>query len=352
VRRAVEGAKQAAVAPLTREDARCSRRGTRLSRYQGFKAVVLDHLPCPQGPSLPYLYTPHNSACASLRFTRLQHEALRPHFYHPEISATGRTRLLVAMLVGKFQLWSGGLESKKESEMLRMADNVTGYFGVYLDHPGQPKPYVAQVSRGGQVVHLGSFATAEEAALCFARSPEGQAAARWAAAAPLTSEDALQLQARDETIKAVTLDIIYQAGAAATIELSAEVAAEVMAGIAMGLPLPPVPPGSLDHGQDSMAPGQRALHVARQCMQIARTDVELHQAIHTLAVALGAYRTEEGTIKALHAVLLQMDRPGMSETEACTSKGASLTNFRKWKRRVQQVQHRYLGPRPIFQNGP
>ena len=112
VRRAVEGAKQAAVAPLTREDARCSRRGTRLSRYQGFKAVVLDHLPCPQGPSLPYLYTPHNSACASLRFTRLQHERLRPHFYHPEISATGRTRLLVAMLVGKFQLWSGGLESK------------------------------------------------------------------------------------------------------------------------------------------------------------------------------------------------------------------------------------------------
>jgi hypothetical protein len=83
VRRAVEGAKQAAVAPLTREDARCSRRGTRLSRYQGFKAVVLDHLPCPQGPSLPYLYTPHNSACASLRFTRLQHERLRPHFYHP-----------------------------------------------------------------------------------------------------------------------------------------------------------------------------------------------------------------------------------------------------------------------------
>ena len=53
-----------------------------------------------------------------------------------------------------------------------MADNVTGYFGVYLDHPGQPKPYVAQVSRGGQVVHLGSFATAEEAALCLARTPE------------------------------------------------------------------------------------------------------------------------------------------------------------------------------------
>ena len=49
---------------------------------------------------------------------------------------------------------------------------------------------------GGKQVHLGSFATAEEAALCVARSPEGQAAAAKAAAAPppppLTSEQALQ----------------------------------------------------------------------------------------------------------------------------------------------------------------
>ena len=58
--------------------------------------------------------------------------------------------------------------------MLRVADNKTGYFGVYLSSPGQPKPYQAKVRRGGKVVHLGSFATAEEAALCVARSPEGQ----------------------------------------------------------------------------------------------------------------------------------------------------------------------------------
>ena len=43
--------------------------------------------------------------------------------------------------------------------------------------PGQPKPYQAQVSRGGKMAHLGSFATAEEAALHVARTPEGQAAA-------------------------------------------------------------------------------------------------------------------------------------------------------------------------------
>ena len=64
-----------------------------------------------------------------------------------------------------------------------MADNMTGYFGVVLSNPGYPKPYKAQVRDGGKIVHLGSFATAEEAALCVARSPEGQATAGRAAAA-------------------------------------------------------------------------------------------------------------------------------------------------------------------------
>jgi hypothetical protein len=46
------------------------------------------------------------------------------------------------------------------------------------------------VRRGGEKVHLGSFATAE----CVARSPEGQAVAaeQAAAAAPLTSQEARQ----------------------------------------------------------------------------------------------------------------------------------------------------------------
>ena len=74
-----------------------------------------------------------------------------------------------------------------------MAENNSGYFGVCLVNPGYPKPYQARVKRGGKDVHLGSFATAEEAALCVARSPEGQAAAKQAATAPpLTSEEARQ----------------------------------------------------------------------------------------------------------------------------------------------------------------
>ena len=74
--------------------------------------------------------------------------------------------------------------SQAEAEGLTLleADNKTGYFGVNLNKPGQPKPYKAHVSRGGKMVYLGYFATAEEAALCVARSPEGQAAAKRPAA--------------------------------------------------------------------------------------------------------------------------------------------------------------------------
>ena len=42
---------------------------------------------------------------------------------------------------------------------------------------GKSKPYQAKVKRDGMEVNLGSFATAEEAALSCARSPEGRAAA-------------------------------------------------------------------------------------------------------------------------------------------------------------------------------
>ena len=71
---------------------------------------------------------------------------------------------------------------------LVVADSSTGYFGVRLNNPGQPKPYQTRVKRGGKNVYLGYFATAEEAALCVARTPEGRAAAaeRAAEAPPLT----------------------------------------------------------------------------------------------------------------------------------------------------------------------
>ena len=78
-------------------------------------------------------------------------------------------------------MWSARAEA--EGLTLLVAGNKAGYFGVVLKYPGKSKPYQAQVSRGGKNVHLGSFATAEEAALCAARSPEGQQAAMALAAA-------------------------------------------------------------------------------------------------------------------------------------------------------------------------
>jgi hypothetical protein len=91
-------------------------------------------------------------------------------------------------------------QAQAEELMLVVAENATGYFGVY-HRPGKPKPYQAEVWRGGKMVYLGIFATAEEAALCVARSPEGRAVAaeRAAAAPPLTSEDARQ-QAQAEKL--------------------------------------------------------------------------------------------------------------------------------------------------------
>ena len=100
------------------------------------------------------------------------------------------------------------LQADAEGLTLRKADNKTGYFGVTLTHPGQPKPYEARVSRGGKQVSLGCFATAEEAALCVARSPEGQEAAERAASAtqPRRSEEEGQGNAAATRSRAVLKD--------------------------------------------------------------------------------------------------------------------------------------------------
>ena len=98
-------------------------------------------------------------------------------------------------------------QAQAEKLTLLLANNSTGYFGVYLAYPGRPKPYQAQVRRGGKLVHLGIFATAEEAALHVARSPEGRAVAaeRAAAAAPPTSEE-VRLQAQAEKLTLLVAD--------------------------------------------------------------------------------------------------------------------------------------------------
>ena len=82
-------------------------------------------------------------------------------------------------------------QAQAERLTLLVAKNKTGYFGVNLDKRTKANPYEVRMRRGGKKVSLGCFATAEEAALHVARSPEGQAAVQKAAAAtrPLTSEE-------------------------------------------------------------------------------------------------------------------------------------------------------------------
>ena len=82
-------------------------------------------------------------------------------------------------------------------------------------------------------------------------------------------------------------------------------------------------------------PEHFALEEALHRIQLAHTDMEVFKVVNSLAVALGARRTEMGTVKALHAVLLQLVRPGISNAEACNATGASTSNFSKWRRQVQ-----------------
>ena len=76
-------------------------------------------------------------------------------------------------------------------------NSKTGYFGVSQKGPERAKPFHAQVTRDGRTTTLGSFSTAEEAALCIARSPEGQQEVAKRRLAPLTSEKVLRQQARE-----------------------------------------------------------------------------------------------------------------------------------------------------------
>ena len=70
-------------------------------------------------------------------------------------------------------------QAQAERLTLLKADSTTGYFGVSLNKGRKNKRFRAHVRRNGENVHLGCFATAEEAALCIARSP----------APPLVSEN-------------------------------------------------------------------------------------------------------------------------------------------------------------------
>ena len=58
-------------------------------------------------------------------------------------------------------MWLWSAQAEAERLTLRVAESKTGYFGVYLTNPGQPKPYKAELRRAEPPVRAidGSLAT-------------------------------------------------------------------------------------------------------------------------------------------------------------------------------------------------
>ena len=69
-------------------------------------------------------------------------------------------------------------QAEAEGLTLARSDNQAGFRNVSVQSERQARPYAAGLKREGKHIHLGCFATAEEAALHVARSPEGQAQAK------------------------------------------------------------------------------------------------------------------------------------------------------------------------------
>ena len=73
--------------------------------------------------------------------------------------------------------------------LLKSESSNTGYKGVAFDRRSKTRPYHTQAWRGGEQVTLGYFATAEEAALSYARTPEARAAIAAGSSATATADD-------------------------------------------------------------------------------------------------------------------------------------------------------------------
>ena len=79
-------------------------------------------------------------------------------------------------------------QAAAEGLTLQPGDGKSGFKGVaFRNKSCKGRPYEAQVKRDGKVVSLGSFATAEEAALWYARAAPSAASAAKAQRAPPSS---------------------------------------------------------------------------------------------------------------------------------------------------------------------
>ena len=89
-------------------------------------------------------------------------------------------------------------QAAAEGLTLQLSENSVGYRGVYSVYRSRKNnPFKARVRRDGKQVSLGYYATAEEAALAYARTPEAQEEVLSAKPPPLNSDEAAA-QARIE----------------------------------------------------------------------------------------------------------------------------------------------------------
>ena len=105
-------------------------------------------------------------------------QILHSFFFHAWICAGRRSALRAAA--------SEGLT------LVRASDNATGFRGVKHGER-RSKPFQALVWRNGKMQHLGRYATAEEAALAYARElgPEDSKTAAAEAEPAMTAEQAV-----------------------------------------------------------------------------------------------------------------------------------------------------------------
>ena len=156
----------------------------------GYVGVYLKHLGLYHLPKRYEAQVRRGGKMASIGYFATAEEAALCVARSPEGQAAAKG--VVAQKATALTSEQAKQQAQVEGLTLRVADNKTGYSGVYVDtRPGRAKPYMAQVRRGGTLksgdVSLGSFATAEEAALCVARSPEGREAAIVATAATVAA---------------------------------------------------------------------------------------------------------------------------------------------------------------------
>ena len=85
--------------------------------------------------------------------------------------------------------------------LVRSSASNSGFQHVTVDPGSKVRPYKASVKRDGKSVHLGLFATAEEAALHVARTPEGKAAVALPPPMPPMTADEAVAQAEAEGLQ-------------------------------------------------------------------------------------------------------------------------------------------------------